>query len=205
LKSPRSKRNQISKRIRNPRYDRSGELTCSSVWTETGRRRINGGRIAAPGRRLDDDAWTKAGRWGGDGVFLPGEEGRTVPGRRGSGTTALVAWGGSTAARMEEAERRRVGRMRGVGRESRGTEGERRGGTVRTQEVGSGHPGERARIGLEHPMVLGSQTTERFDPRPKSTRGACPGKSAGSLRDFGFPNEPLYTLDLSAYLNLDKN
>jgi hypothetical protein len=155
LKSPRSKRNQISKRIRNPRYDRSGELTCSSVWTETGRRRLNRGRTAAPGRRLDDDAWTEAGRWGGDGVFLPGEEGRTVPGRRGSGTTALVAWGGSTAARMEEAERRRVERMRGVGRESRGTEGERRGGGPDRSPRGKSED----RVGTPHGFGLPNDRT----------------------------------------------
>jgi hypothetical protein len=46
---------------------------------------------------------------------------------------------------------------------------------------------EKPGIGSDAPVVIGSQTIERFDPRPHPTRWAYPGKTLGSRRDSGYP------------------
>jgi hypothetical protein len=56
---------------------------------------------------------------------------------------------------VERMERRRITREReGVAGESRGRPGERRGGAVRTPEVGCGSPGVNSWIGSDGPVVL---------------------------------------------------
>jgi hypothetical protein len=69
---------------------------------------------------------------------------------------------------------RRGGAARFFHRESLGL-GDGQGGAVRTQEVGSGHPGEWQRIGSDGPVILDSQTIEIFSPGDKSTRGPTQG------------------------------
>jgi hypothetical protein len=107
----------------------------------------------------------------------------------GAATAALITW--------EEQGRREDGRGTGqqcVARRSDESRlaGERDGvEPVRTREVWDGRPGEKTRTGSDGPVILDSQTTRRFGPGPKSTRGADPGKSRGSPRDLRFPNEPL--------------
>jgi hypothetical protein len=100
---------------------------------------LDGNRMEAPERRQDSSAWTEAGRWRLDGARKMGRRWGLLAWRRGKHD----AW----MTRIRDDDTRCLGRINygedgggrvtprredeGVG-ESRGTEGERRGGSVRT-------------------------------------------------------------------------